>query len=161
MRLMMNECDIRVFVDSIKIDDNGCWIWQASFRKDDGYPLATGLGVGSMGAHRVSAMHWVGDVPFGYNIHHACRQKTCVNPAHLEILSTVEHRAAHADDKKGATHCNHGHEWNDANSKTYARPDGVVVRSCRACNREAQRRRVAARSPEERARRNALRRVAA
>lgn len=34
-----------------------------------------------------------GPIPDGAEVHHRCEHKPCVNPAHLEALSTMEHAA--------------------------------------------------------------------
>ena len=69
------------------------------------------------------------------NWDHLCRVRSCVNPAHLELISVKQNvmrgtglTAMNA--KK--THCPSGHEYTPAN--TYIFPDGVE-RKCRECLR--------------------------
>ena len=72
----------------------------------------------------------------GMELDHLCRNRACVNPAHLEPVSTREnvHRgnglAAVAARK---THCVHGHEFTEWNTLT--RNDGNGGRRCRTCER--------------------------
>jgi hypothetical protein len=35
-------------------------------------------------------------IPRGHHIHHTCRVCSCVNPAHLELLTLAEHNQLHA-----------------------------------------------------------------
>jgi hypothetical protein len=118
----------------------GCWIW-AGTRNADGYGLISLSRAKSDFAHRVSYQLLVGPIPPGLQIDHRCRVRACVNPAHLEAVTcqvnilrspfTVASRLANR------THCNHGHEFTEANT-AWARsgrgrdPDRRY-RECREC----------------------------
>lgn len=41
--------------------------------------------------HRSVFLSFVGQIPSGYVVHHACENKRCLNPAHLEAVSRREH----------------------------------------------------------------------
>lgn len=62
---------------------------------------------------------------------HVCRNRRCVNAAHLREATPIENAA------NGrwalATKCANGHPWDKTN--TYHRPDRPKHRSCRVCNR--------------------------
>src|SRR5208282_1570897 len=60
-----------------RITETGCWIWMGSLHK--GY-----------GPHRESYELAKGNIPAGLQLDHLCRQKTCVNPAHLEPVTCRE-----------------------------------------------------------------------
>lgn len=89
--------------------------------------------------HRVAYEAWVGPIPEGRVIDHLCRQRACVNPAHLEPVTTMEnlHRGEGLTATEAAqTHCHNGHEFTPAN--TYYRQDRTG-RICRACAADAAR----------------------
>jgi hypothetical protein len=72
--------------------ETGCWVWQRS-RDTRGYGhvrLAGRLRV----AHRVLYERDRGPIPEGLTLDHLCRNKACVNPAHLEAVTHREVRRA-------------------------------------------------------------------
>ena len=84
-------------------------------------------------AHRLSYQLHVGPIHAGKELDHLCRRRNCLNPAHLEIVTTRENvlrgegpTARHARQ----THCIHGHKFDKAN--THIRKNGG--RHCRACD---------------------------
>jgi HNH endonuclease len=130
--------------------DDECWPW-TGMRSRGGYGLiylsknpnrTNRCGV----AHRVAWELLRGPIPDGLQIDHLCRVRHCVNPAHLEPVTSRENmlRGVPFRTRRLTTHCPAGHEYTEAN--IYVGRDGA--RSCRDCwprkNREAYLRRVAA-----------------
>lgn len=64
-----------------------CWHWLGSTR--EGYGLIKFAGQ-VRNAHRVAYELQVGPIPDGLHIDHLCRNRLCVNAAHLEPVTQAE-----------------------------------------------------------------------
>ncbi|CAM5511642.1 HNH endonuclease signature motif containing protein [Sphingobium scionense] len=114
-----------------------CWVWT-------GATNSRGYGnFRSQLAHRVAYQEKVGAIPDGLTIDHLCRNKLCVNPAHLEPVTskvnTLRGDAPTAINSR-KTHCSNGHELSAENVKIVVRGDGTR-RKCRECDRQWKRER--------------------
>ena len=121
---------------------DGCWRWTASTNgRGYGQFGIGGRKGGNMLAHRFAYQALVGEIGDGAMLHHECKNKLCVLPAHLEQVGYREHWEEHSGDwdPRGAvrgnhnalpTHCKRGHEFNEANTRRRNRQ-----RWCRACDR--------------------------
>jgi len=117
----------------------GCWEWTASLRR--GYGRFS-IGYRTFPAHRVAYEMLVGPIPDGLTLDHLCRNKVCVNPAHLEPVTGVENtqRGPSGEFNREKTHCFRGHPFDDENTRWGRTPVGSGWgRWCRACQREYQR----------------------
>lgn len=114
-----------------------CWLWRGTKNRGTYGVLRRRL------AHRVAYELFVGPIPAGMTIDHLCRNRTCVNPAHLEAVTlrlnvrrawtAKQPEAVRAQaESQSETHCAYGHEYTPTN--TYEKPGGG--RDCRACKRE-------------------------
>ena len=120
-----------------KVDKNGplwketvCWEWLGGK-----YPTGYGrfaLGDKYVYAHRFAYESLIGTIPPGLPIDHLCRNRPCVNPAHMEpvtnkvnILRGQGWGAVHAR----ATHCPQGHPYDLLNTLV----DRRGYRECKIC----------------------------
>lgn len=113
----------------------GCWEW-ASNCHPDGYGQFTRRPeTGTGRAHRIAYELLVGPIPPGLVIDHLCRNRACVNPAHLEPVTNEENlrRGLLGMPQKLRTHCSKGHEFTDANTNWVPQRSGRLGRQCRAC----------------------------
>lgn len=69
--------------------ESGCWVWNR-YRDSNGYGRAYD-GERQDWAHRVYYRRYKGSIPAGYEIDHTCQNPPCVNPAHLDAVTKVEH----------------------------------------------------------------------
>ena len=116
-----------------KVDmDGDCWLWTAG-RDTGGYSSFSVKGRRLYG-HRFAYEALVGPIPDGLEIDHLCRVRHCVNPGHMEPVTSRENTLrgiAPAARNARKTHCKRGHEFTPEN--THMRPNGH--RQCRACRR--------------------------
>ena len=134
------------FFSFVQEDDKGCWIWIGArlggSRPDGGMRLSYGLfsiDHKSVSAHRWSYENLLNkQIPSGYEIDHLCRNPSCVNPAHLEAVTSRENwsRSMAASVLNAAkVSCIHGHSFTEEN--TYI--DKLGKRNCRECARARNR----------------------
>jgi endogenous inhibitor of DNA gyrase (YacG/DUF329 family) len=70
-----------------KIEGSDCWLWTGSTRGGYGrFKIATV----TQEAHRASYELYVGPIPDGLQLDHLCRNRSCINPAHLEPVTCAE-----------------------------------------------------------------------
>jgi hypothetical protein len=65
----------------------GCWRWIGAIQR--GYGVVHGTH-GTKYAHRLSYERFVGPIPIGMALDHLCENRWCVNPDHLEIVTSGE-----------------------------------------------------------------------
>ena len=118
-----------------RVSPGGCWEWTGClFTAGYGAILVGGK---KRSAHRISYELRVGPIPEDKELDHLCRNRACINPAHLEPVTRRENVrrgvsciAAHMH----KTHCKNGHEFTPDN--TYKK--NRIHRSCRKCVLAAQ-----------------------
>lgn len=123
------------YLNKINFTDS-CWLWTGTINSD-GYGIAH-IKLGNKWVHRkahriIYELH-NGKIPDNLVCDHLCRVRNCVNPNHIEIVTQSENRKRGefpSPPSKYQTHCKHGHEMNEENTRI----GRFGYRICRACAR--------------------------
>lgn len=108
-----------------------CWIWKGSTHCD-GYGRMWDGRKGPRLAHRISYELAYGSIPPATELHHKCRNRSCVNPTHLVALAMCAHKAEHPEgglNNRSKTVCPHDHPYTPENTRWYQ-----GRRFCRECH---------------------------
>lgn len=111
-----------------------CWLWLGHV-SSNGYGSLRHNGK-QVKAHRFSYERARGPIPEGLQLDHLCRVRSCVNPAHLEIVTQRENILRGVSPIAGyakRTACPKGHPYDLLN----VRPSGRRSRECRECRKQA------------------------
>lgn len=111
-----------------------CIVWQGA-QNSMGYGCF-GIEGRSHLAHRLAWEDARGPIPDGMQVDHLCRNRACINVAHLELVTNQENTRRAVALTVGST-CKRGHAI-ASEGDLYERASGI--RECRACRREAARR---------------------
>lgn len=117
----------RLRQNTVKAPGSGCWLWAGAIRSKEGYGKITVNKIQTQ-AHRAAYEMAYGPIPDGMVIDHLCRNKMCVNPEHLEAVTSGENSRRFMLSR---TTCKHGHHWSFENT----RYDKRGRRCCRVCER--------------------------
>ena len=113
-----------------------CWLWTAQI---------SNLGYGRFSirsyptyVHRYAYEFCVGLIPEDLELDHLCRVRHCLNPDHLEVVTSQENirRGNAGINMSGRTHCKSGHAFSGANVRVeQIKGTCGIRRICRTCER--------------------------
>jgi hypothetical protein len=115
---------------------DGCWEWSAA-KQSGGYGQVR-IHDAALYAHRLVYELLRGPIPDGLQLDHLCRNRGCVRPDHLEVVTRKENirrGSGFAGMNARKTHCPSGHLLAGDNLD----PSERRGRGCLACRREQQR----------------------
>lgn len=117
---------------------DGCWKWKAAHKPSNGgrYALFHPAHGKEVLAIRPIYEHFIGKIPEGLVPDHLCKNASCVNPYHIELVTVRENILR--GNGTGAnyarrTSCEKGHEYTPENTRITK----AGARLCRICRREA------------------------
>lgn len=114
-----------------------CWIWKGTILQS-GYGQIVIRNTKKARAHRFMYERAKGKIPDGLQLDHLCRNKLCVNPDHLEIVTGRENlmrSTSFVAINARKTHCHKGHPLFGTNLNIT--PMGS--RRCKECGKLAMR----------------------
>ena len=130
--------DIKRFWEKVEKTDD-CWNWKA-YVKPNGYGT---FGIGgrknhkTVYAHRYSFELLKGPIKEGLEIDHLCKNRKCVNPKHLEQVTSRENLSRSnclTSIQAKMISCIHGHLFDEKNTRSYLDKKGSLHRVCRKCS---------------------------
>ncbi len=124
---------IERFLSKFRVSEKECWEWTANI-SPNGYGKFWWDGQKGC-AHDFSYTYFKGAIPQGLEPDHLCRNRSCVNPDHLELVTRSENnrRGLLGELRREVqTHCKYGHPFDEKNTRV----DVNGHRTCRACHRE-------------------------
>lgn len=130
---MLKSLETRLLDKTNKTDT--CWLWDGCHDTKWGHGAIKVDGKMKK-VHRVAYELYVGPIPDGLVVRHLCNVSNCVNPAHLMAgtlsENTIDSVVANTHPQSRKTHCKHGHEYTEANTRVKKFKKGFV-RVCRTC----------------------------
>jgi hypothetical protein len=150
--MLADEATIKKLYANVNVlDSNACWNWNG-YKVKDGYGKLTKYANGkahTIFAHRLSWVSQNGEIPDGMVVDHtchtadidnckgACKHRSCINPAHLRVISFAENLRI----KRANPHTQSNEETGLCHSKLHKWEEGSYTvfisgkRSCNACRK--------------------------
>lgn len=130
----INKDTIKSFESRYLLCEDGCFIWKRNI-DGKGYGNFSYKGKRIL-AHRFSFRAFKSKIPKDLVVDHMCKNKLCVNPKHLRLLTRVKNvmigkgiPALNAKKSK----CKNGHNFSGKNLLIRKNMNGNKKRKCRIC----------------------------
>lgn len=137
--------------------DTGCWLWSGSKRGGYGRLNLTEVGK-TVEAHRASYEFHVEPIPEGLELDHLCRNRSCINPAHLEPVTNAENirrgdagKGVRSDAHKAAISAGGKRRFQNADARSKQK---AILDSARSSEKRAAALKSALNDPEYRAKKS-------
>jgi len=133
------------FMENVSVSINGCWLWSGTI-DSYGYGVFVTEKKNTFKAHRLSFALKRGYCSSELTIDHLCKNKKCVNPDHMELITNSENVTRGNGPfmiNKRKTHCINGHPLSGDNLVTFESERKLGKRQCKICH--ANRSRISAR----------------
>lgn len=135
MRKEVTPARLRSFIAAVEKPTGhfGCWFWRGALN-GSGYAAA----VGGL-AYRMAYEWMVGPIPARMDLDHLCRERSCVNPHHLEPVTRAENlrRAREYGPREFRLYCRRGHALVRGNARLWSQgPNRERRVFCYRCHRE-------------------------
>lgn len=134
----------------IEKQENGCWYW-TGWIHPKGYGRYTPVRGQTASAHVWSYRVFIGPVPEDSQIDHTCHNedptckggitcmhRRCINPEHLEAVTSLENNNRSLNHYANKTHCKNNHEFSKENTLIITDERGTR-RVCLKCKRKSGR----------------------
>jgi len=125
---------------AVRVEENRCWAWIAT-HYSSGYPrFVTFEPKFDVRAHRLMFAISHGKLDSKLVIDHVCKNKQCVNPAHIRQVTSYFNVIENSDSiqakNKRKTRCKYGHKFSKTNTACYPMKNGNIGRYCKKCKKE-------------------------
>lgn len=115
---------------------SGCWLWVGNQNREGYGSFFWDSCSQNIPAHRASYLLFKGPIQPRWEIDHLCKNRCCVNPEHLRMVTKTENLIGRVNANREKRFCCRGHEFTDENTTI----ERSGARRCRECARFVKRR---------------------